>query len=88
MLRVGEVAHQLGLRRLGVLFAEAGGDPADVEQRRLGLADIAGQGPVAYGETRLALQGLQLLLDLSDDVVDALEVLLCCPETQLSLVAA
>ncbi len=43
---------------------------------------------VAHGKAGLALQRFELLLDLGDDVVDALEVLLGGAEPQFGLVAA
>jgi hypothetical protein len=59
-----------------------------VEQRRLGLADIARERAVAHREARLPLQRFELLLDLADDVVDALEVGFGGLQPQFGLVAA
>ena len=85
---VGEDDDQPSLHRLGLLLGDPRLDPAEVEQRRLGLADIAGQAAIADGKPRLSLQRLELLLDLGDDVVDAFEVLLGGLEAQFRLVPA
>ncbi len=57
-----------------------------MEQRRLGLADIAAQRAIARRQPRLPLQLFELLRHLRDDVLDALEVLLGRPEPQFRLV--
>ncbi len=75
VLRVGKLVDQLALLRFGFLFGKPRRHPADMEQRRFGLADFPAQRAIADGKPRLPLQRFQLLLDLADDVVDTLEVL-------------
>ncbi len=79
-----------GFAERGLGFAERLGrrQPAEVEHRRLGLADLAGEVAVADGLARLALQRLELRLDLADHVVEAGEVLLGGGQPKLGLVAA
>ncbi len=86
MLSFGQIVDQRALFGFGFLFGRAGADPADVEQRRLGLADFAAQPAVARRQPGLPLQLLELLRHLVDDVFDAFEVLLGCLEPQFGLV--
>ena len=75
-------------RGLGLVERLGRRQPAEVEDRRLGLADLAGEIAVADGLTRLALQRLELRLDLADHVVEAGEVLFGGGKAKLRLVAA
>ncbi len=59
-----------------------------MEDGRLGLADLAGEVAVAHRLAGLALQRLELRLDLADHVVEAGEVLLGRRQPELGLVAA
>ena len=97
------VARRLGLRRRRARSARpvaspsaasasrerlGGAEPAEMQHRRLGLADLAGEVAVARRLARLALQRLELLLDLGDHVVEPGEILLGGAQPQLGLVAA
>ena len=75
-------------RGLGLAERFGGRQPAKVEHRRLGLADLAGEIAIADGLTRLPLKRLELRLDLADHVVDAGEVLFGGGKAKLRLVAA
>ena len=59
-----------------------------MEDRRLGLADLAGEVAVADRLPRLALQRVELRVDLGDDVVEPGEILLGGAQPELGLVAA
>src|SRR3569833_399680 len=59
-----------------------------MEQRRLGLEDFPAQPAIAGGNAGLPLQLLELLRHLSDDVFDALEVLLGTFEAKLRFMPA
>ena len=61
--------------------------PAQMQDGRLGLPDLAGKIAVAGRLPRLALQRFILLLDLRNYVVEAGEVLFSGAETQFRLVA-
>ena len=71
-------------------FAEfrIGGDPAQVEQRGLGLADLGGDIAVAHRLARLRLERLHLAGELVDDVFEPQQVLLGRAQPQLCLVPA
>ena len=62
--------------------------PAQMQQRRLGLADVGGQVLEARRLPRLPLQVLDLAFELADHVVEPLEVLLGGAQPELRLVAA
>ena len=65
-----------------------GSGPAQMQQRRLGPADLGREVLEAGGLARLALQAVDLRLELADHVVEPLEVLLGGLQPQLGLVAA
>ena len=86
--RLRDATHREGLRvvRLGDLGI--GRDPAQVEQRRLGLADVGRHLPVAHRLARLALQRVDLLRQLADHVFEPPEIGLGRLQPQLRLMAA
>ena len=75
-------------RRLRLRLLRLGQRPAQMQQRRLGLADVGRQVLEARGLARLALQAFDLAFELADDVVEPFEVLLGGAQPQLGLVAA
>ena len=77
----GAVLGLLGLGELGL-----GGHPAQVKQRRLGLAHLLGDGAVTDRLARLPLERVDLGRKLIDDVVEPREVLLGPAQPQLRLV--
>jgi hypothetical protein len=72
MLRIRQLVDQPALLGLGLFLRHPRRHPADVEQRRLGLSDIARNAAVTHRQPRLPLQLVELLLHLRDDVVDPL----------------
>ena len=60
---------------------------AQVEQRRLRFADVLRQRAVTHGLAGLALQGVDLAGELADHVLQPRQVLLCCAQPQLGLMA-
>ena len=79
----GEVMGMGGIVDVGV-----GLDPAQVVQRRLGLAHLGGDFAVADRLPRLFLQAVHLSGELADHVLDAEEVGLGSLQPQFRLVAA
>ena len=77
----GGILGLLGLGELGI-----GGDPAQVKQRRLGLAHLLGDGAVADRLPRLPFERVDLAGELRDDVFQPGEVLLRPAQPQLGLV--
>ena len=77
--------RQLGLARIDLAL---GVHPVQIEDDRVEPADLAGQLLVAARLARLALQALDLRLELAQDVVEAREVVIRRPEAQLGLVPA
>ena len=87
----GALADQRGgdrERRLRLALLLLGLRPADVQQGRLGLADVGRQVLEAGRLAGLPLQILDLALQLADHVVQPLEVLLGGAQAQFRLVAA
>jgi hypothetical protein len=87
----GAVSHftlggMQGLLGLGQRLAQ--GFVLEMEQDRFGLADLTGDVAVAAGLTRLTLQGLQLVVELADDIDHAFQILLGGLQAQLGLVTA
>ncbi len=85
---VGDDAHGLVLGALGIADLGVGGEPAQMEQHRLGAAHLAGNVAVAHRLACLGLERRDLRGDLVDDILDALQIVLGCPQPQLGLVAA
>ena len=79
-------AQILGVARLRDLGI--GGDPAQMEQRRLGLAYVGRHLPVVHRLARLPLQRVDLLRQLPDHVLEPGEIGLGRLQPQLGLVAA
>ena len=71
MVRVGDGAHAEVLGALGVADFGLRVDPAQMEQRRLGLADLGGDDAVADRLARLALERVHLAASWFDHVFDA-----------------
>ncbi len=80
--------HRQILGVLGFCVLAIGGDPAQVEQGRLGLANLLGDDTVADRLLGLALEGLDLAGELVDDVLEPRQVGLGPPQPQLRLVPA
>ncbi len=72
--RVRHVPDSHVLRVNGLGGFRVGGDPAQVEQRRLGLAHVGRDLLVAHRLTRLTLQAVHLLGKLADHVLEPREV--------------
>jgi hypothetical protein len=81
-LRLGEMAFRLGPKRV------AGLGPADIKDRGFGGADLGRQVPVARRLPRLALQVVELAVDLDQDVFQPLKVLLGGAQADFRLVPA
>ena len=75
-------------RRLRLRLVRLGKRPAQMQQRRLGLADVGGQVLEARRLPRLPLQAFDLAFELADHVVETFEVLLGGAQPELGLVAA
>ena len=89
-LRDGGVGHGADAEILGAFGVADFGlrvDPAQMEQCRLGLADIGGDDPVADRLASLALERVHLAGELRDHVLDAQQVLLGGAQPQLGFVA-
>ena len=89
--------HQLGLTNghggvgqgaFGLGEAVLGSSPAQMQDRRFGLADVAGDISVAVGLARLSLQAVQLCFQLGDDIIQTLKVVFGRPQAQFSLMTA
>ncbi len=65
-----------------------GGDPAQMEQRRLGLAHVGRHLLVAHRLARLALEPVDLLRELADHILKPREIGLGGLQPQFGLVAA
>ena len=78
----------LGERRLRIVQGLVGGERPQVQHRRLGPANLARQIAIAHRLACLALEPVELLLDLADHVVEARQVLFGAAQPQLRLVAA
>ncbi len=83
---LGDDPHRrvFGVLRLGKF--RVGGDPAQVQQHRLGFAHLLRDRAVTDGLPRLLLERLHLPGKLIDDVLEPREVLLCRAQPQLRLV--
>ena len=90
-LRDGGVGHGADAEILGAFGVADFGlrvDPAQMEQRRLGLADVGGDHAVADRLASLALERVHLAGELVHHVLDAQQVLLGGAQPQLGFVAA
>ena len=77
----GRILGVLGLGQLGI-----GGDPAQMKQRRLRLADLLGHGAIADRLPRLPFERVHLSGKLIDDVFEPRQVLLRPAQPQFGLV--
>ncbi len=85
--RLGDAAHALVLRAAGFRHFGIGRDPAQMEQRRLGLAHVRRDLAVAHRLACLPLQRVDLLRQLPDHVFEPRQVGLGRLQPQLRLVA-
>ena len=83
-----DAAGVAGLHARRLRDIRVGLEPAQMEQHRLGLADLGGNLPVADRLTRLLLQPFHLAGELADHVFDAGEIGLGGLEPQLGFMAA
>ncbi len=81
--RSGDFERGLGDLRLGF-----GGNPAQVERQRLGLADQPGEVAVARRLARLFLQVLKLAFDFADHIVEPRHVGFGAAQAEFGFVAA
>ena len=81
------LAHAGGLGGFRLGHLGFGLHQAQVEQRRLGLADVLRQRAVTHGLASLALQGVDLAGQLADHVLQPRQVLLGRTQAQLGLMA-
>ena len=84
----GDDAHGLVLGALGLADLGLRGDPAQMEQHRLGPAHLAGDSAVADRLARLLLQRRDLRGELADDVFEPRQIGLGGLEPQFRLVPA
>ena len=84
--RDGAHAKILGVLGFGDLIVR--GRPAQVIERRLGLAHLRRHGAIADRLAGLLLQSVDLRCELADDVFGAQEIGLCRLQSQLGFMAA
>lgn len=85
---LGHLAHGEIMGAAGIIDLGMRPDPAQMEQRRLGLAHLGRDLAIAHGLAGLLLQALHLAGELADHVLDAGEVGFGRLQPQLGLVAA
>ncbi len=83
---LGDDAHADVLGMLGIGNFRLRRDPAQVKQRRLGLADLCGDRAVAHGLARLAFESVHLRRQLGNNVFQPGEILLRRLQAQFGFV--